>query len=212
MAKWYVRRGEKVIGPVEIANLREAAAAGTLLPTDQLSNDAGGPWTQAGNTTLFAKQSAQPPRPEPAGGHLVPKVEHPLTQDAPPDGDDDQIIIFRAMKVFVVKVGHGAVAAGGTVARFLSTRAQRRRELKVAEQQRQHELELARIHADSQRPQAAVGPTGPVILAPQMVQNTVVKVVQNSGGCGCSGCAWAILLLLIVLAALVALVSTGVIR
>ena len=145
MAKWYVRRGEKVIGPVDIAKLREAVATGALLPTDQLSNDAGGPWTQASDTRLFAKESAEPPRLEPAAGELVPSVEHPLTQDVPPDEGGDQIIIFHAVKVFVVKVGHGALAAGGGVARFFSTRAQRRHELKLAERQRRRELETPGI-------------------------------------------------------------------
>ena len=55
MAGWYVRRGEKIIGPVPNENLRESAATGKLLPTDQLAKDAAGPWTDAANTEFFPK-------------------------------------------------------------------------------------------------------------------------------------------------------------
>jgi GYF domain 2 len=37
MAGWYVRRGENVIGPIDQAKLKELAADGRLLPTDQLA-------------------------------------------------------------------------------------------------------------------------------------------------------------------------------
>jgi hypothetical protein len=215
MAGWYVRRGEKVLGPVDLANLKEAVAAGKLLPTDQLAKDAAGPWTAASRTALFAKEAAKPLRPEAAPLPLVPKAEHPLVQVRPPDSDDYIGMIFRATKGFIVKVGRGTLAAGSGVTHFLSTRAQQRRELKLTKMQRQHELELARIQAQatagSQRPAAPVAPPAPVVFAPQAAQNTVVNVVQR-GGCGCSGCAWAIFLLLIALGVLGAILHLGAVR
>jgi hypothetical protein len=80
--------------------------------------------------------------------------------------------------------------------------------LKLAKMQQRHELEMAKIQAqaaaDSRRPQA---PGGPTAFAPQVTQNTVVKVVQEGGGCGCSGCAW--IILLIVLGVLGAILYLG---
>ena len=83
MAGWYVRRGEKVIGPVDLARLRESVAAGKLLPTDQLAKDAAGPWTEARRTRLFAKKPVEPPRLEPTPQALVPKVEYLPVQEQP---------------------------------------------------------------------------------------------------------------------------------
>jgi hypothetical protein len=55
MAGWYIRRDEKIIGPVEFSKLQELVASGRLLPTDQLAKDIAGPWTAAARTSLFAK-------------------------------------------------------------------------------------------------------------------------------------------------------------
>src|SRR5262245_22912459 len=80
MAGWYVRRGEKVIGPVDSAKLKELAATGKLLPTDELAKDAAGPWTEARRTSLFSKRP-----PELPPGALAPKVEPPpLAAPGPP--------------------------------------------------------------------------------------------------------------------------------
>jgi uncharacterized protein DUF2569 len=53
MANWYVRRGEKVAGPVDASRLEQLAAAGRLWPTDQVAQDLAGPWHVASDTTLF---------------------------------------------------------------------------------------------------------------------------------------------------------------
>jgi len=210
MAGWYVRRGEKVIGPVDLATLKESVVNGKLLLSDQLAKDPAGPWTEARRTILFAKKPAEPPSTESPPQSLVPKVEYLPVQDQSdqdqPDISDKIAMVVRATNVFFASIGRGTLAAGSGVARFLSTRAQQRRELKLTEKQRRHELELTRIQAgataDSQRPQA------PAMLAPQVSQNTIVKVVQN-GGCGCSGCVWAVLLLFIGLGVLGAVLFLG---
>ena len=142
-------------------------------------------------TILFAKKPAEPTEPtEPTPQALVPKAEYLPVQDQPvqdkPSTSDRIAIVVRATNVFLTSVGRGTLAAGGAVVRSLSTRAQRRHELKLAKIQ-------AQALADSQRPQApaasSAAPTGPIMFAPQMAQTTVVKIVnKNSGGCGCSGC------------------------
>ncbi len=190
MAGYYIRRGEKVIGPVDLAKLKEAAAAGNLLPTDQLAKDAAGPWTVASRTTLFAKEPAEPPRLKPAPQSLVPKVEHPPVQDQPASSKYKVAIVVRATNVFIAAVGRGTLAAGGAVVCSLSTRAKRRHELKLAKIQ-------AQTLADSQRPQAPTTPTGPITFTPQMAQTTVVKVVNRGGCSGCSGCGLILLLIML---------------
>lgn len=75
MAGWYLRRGEKVIGPIKVDKLKESVAAGKLLPTDQLAKDAAGPWTTAGKTKLFAVEQIPPPAPAaPSKTTIVPQA------------------------------------------------------------------------------------------------------------------------------------------
>src|SRR5262245_60801023 len=81
MAGWYVRRGEKVIGPVELSQLKEAAASGKVLPTELLAKDAAGPWTQANKTTLFAK-------PKGTFTPLVPGAAAQQQQPQPPPAQE----------------------------------------------------------------------------------------------------------------------------
>jgi hypothetical protein len=52
MAGWYVRRGEKVLGPISSTQLKEGYAAGKLLITDEIAKDPGGPWTEVRKTSL----------------------------------------------------------------------------------------------------------------------------------------------------------------
>jgi len=207
MAGWYVRRGEKVIGPVDLAKLKESAAAGMLLPTDQLAKDVAGPWTEASRTTLFAKKEGEPSPPPPQQAppqQALTKVKNaplaPITEPLPVQDQvtfsSRMIMVVRGTNVFFAAIGHGILSAAGAVGRSLSTRAQRRHELKLAKIQ-------AQALADSQRPKtesavsAAPGaPAVPIIIAPQMTQTTVVKVTR-SGGCGCSGCGTLVILILL---------------
>jgi hypothetical protein len=46
-SEYFVRRGEKVVGPVSIAKIRRMAAEGRIQPTDQLGKHPGGPWAPA---------------------------------------------------------------------------------------------------------------------------------------------------------------------
>ena len=208
MAGWYVRRGENVIGPIETVKLKELAAAGKLLPTDQLAKDAAGPWTEARRTPLFAEESAGPP---PGGRVILPPAPPPLpfapTAERQPvefvqdqvAGDSKTAVVVRTGKAIIVTVGQGALAVGGAVSRAISARAQRRHELKLVKIQ-------AQAAAQAQRPPqpTATAPGAPITFAPQMIQTTVVKVInRNSGGCGCSGCAMILLLILLAIWAVV---------
>ena len=60
MAGWYIRRGEKIVGPVELPKLQELVAAGRVVPTDQIAKEVTGPWKEAGETNLFAKPKQTP--------------------------------------------------------------------------------------------------------------------------------------------------------
>jgi hypothetical protein len=60
MEFWYIRRGDCIIGPTDLVKLKELAADG-LLPTDQLAKDAGGPWTEASMTAIFAMTPTRAP-------------------------------------------------------------------------------------------------------------------------------------------------------
>lgn len=48
MASWLVRRGGKTMGPVTVEFLREKAAAGTLLPTDEIKQQGKTDWVPCG--------------------------------------------------------------------------------------------------------------------------------------------------------------------
>lgn len=63
MTDWYVKRGDKIIGPLGTDKLKGCVAEGKVLPTDQLAKDVAGPWTTAGNTKLFAERQAPEPPP-----------------------------------------------------------------------------------------------------------------------------------------------------
>ena len=205
MAGWYVRRGEKVVGPVDVSRMKELAGEGKLLPTDQLAKDAAGPWSEASRTSLFPKEPVPEvlgpqAQSEPALQHsplaILPAVEHFPTQYGPSESSNTGRVAKTSLAV-VKNVGRSFLVTGGAISQWLSVSSQRRHELKLAKIQ-------AKALADSQRIQTA-HPTAPpppipaaVTIAPRLVQTTVVKVVnRNSGGCGCSGCG--LILLLIVL-------------
>jgi hypothetical protein len=203
MAGWYIRRGEKIVGPVEKPKLQELAAAGRLVSTDQLAKDLEGPWKEAGSTSLFA-------RPEQAIGpavrasqaiSLAPKPEVPppvvVEKSEPQTGNEAVAQTLRAVHVVFGGVGRGMIASWGAVSRTMATRSQRK-----------HELKLAKIQAGalkSQHPPAPQPRTAPraqqqpADFAPQIHQTTVVQVVNKNKQSvyGCSGCSVLLLLILI---------------
>jgi len=56
MAGWYIKRDDKIVGPVDLPKLQDLVANGRLHRADQLAKDIAGPWNEAGHTTLFAQQ------------------------------------------------------------------------------------------------------------------------------------------------------------
>lgn len=188
MAGWYVRRGEKVIGPIDASKLKESVAAGKLLPTDQLAKDAAGPWTEAGKTKLFESPPAVVPQVEQLT--VVLEQESPQSKIAP---------ALQTGQLIAGKVAGGTVATWKALSQALAVRAQRKHEIKLAKIQ-------AAAMADANRPPVPQPPTyhrpaarEPVSPPPQIIQTTVVKVVNKNatGGCGCSGCGTLLLLLFI---------------
>ena len=66
MADFYVRRGEKTIGPVAAGKLKEMAAAGKVIETDQLAKSAEGPLVAAREARgPFPSPPSTPPPPAP---------------------------------------------------------------------------------------------------------------------------------------------------
>jgi hypothetical protein len=187
MAAWYVRRGESVIGPIDSAKLSQLVTDGRLLPSDQLAKDAAGPWTEARRTPLFVNApteltiESKPASLIPSGESLPAET---VDQVGPVKGElvggsGKTAPVIQASKSIATAFGRGTLATGSAVVRYLSTRSQRRHELKLAKIQ-------AQAMANSQRPQppAATTPGTPITFTPNIVQTTVVKVVnRNSGGC-----------------------------
>jgi hypothetical protein len=208
MAGWYVRRGDKVIGPIEVDQLKESVAAGKLLPTDQLAKDAAGPWTEASKTKLFAAEPQPRTAIAPQGERLPVAVAQ---QSEPPQNKFAPVV--RTGQVIVSKVAGGTVATWNAIARTLSVRAQRKHEIKLAKIQAKAMAEANRPPAPHQpehpRPAPQQPPPQPVTIVPQIVQTTVVKVVNKNtnGGCGCSGCG--VLLLIVLLAIIAAAIYNG---
>lgn len=186
MASWYVRRGEKVVGPFDVSKLKELAALGKLLPTDQLAKDAGGPWTEAKRTILFGQSSKQKRPPSQDSSAIPPLVVAPLRPEVIPPAPLQQRTVLppstetvRASNAIdivysiVGSMGRGLSKFRTATLRSLSTRAQRN-----------HELKLARIKA-----KALTGATQAVgNQQPAIHQQTVVKVINRNSSCGCSGC------------------------
>lgn len=181
MAGWYIRRGEKVVGPVDIDRLKELVAAGRLVPTDQLAKDAAGPWTQAARTNLFAKAPAtnmavaSPPQPPAKRTAPVPATVAPSTLVAQQQQQPQaQVAEVPAKSKFAF-----ISSAGGAVARGMAERTKRK-----------HELKLAKIQAealrDSQRPAPVQAPPPQYSHAPpapaQAVNVNVVQQVNFVGG------------------------------
>lgn len=52
MAGWYVRRGEKVLGPISSTQLKEGYAAGKVFGTDEIAKDPSGPWHEVRTTSV----------------------------------------------------------------------------------------------------------------------------------------------------------------
>src|SRR5436190_10005257 len=140
MAGWYVRRGEKVVGPFPTDKLRELADGGKLLPTDQLARDAAGPWTEARQTKVFAK--VEPPAPT----SLTPSPAMPpaVLQEQPVPNKGAMVV--QSVKVVFVTIGRSLQSITGVVGRSLSTRAQRRHEIKLAKIQAQALVDSQRQH------------------------------------------------------------------
>lgn len=209
MANWYVRRGEKVVGPVDGERLKDLAKEGKVLPTDLLAADVSGPWTQASRTSIFSKQP--PELPVAAQTELAPTAPlNPIVRnvDQPPTESSDSPIspvstVARGGLAIIKVFGRGTLTAGSALTRWYSLRSHRRHEIKLAKIQAQTVAESKRKEVT--RPSAfAPPPPASITVSPRIVQTTVVKVVnKNSGSCGCSGCAVVLLLIIIGIVALV---------
>lgn len=179
MAGWYVRRGEKVMGPIESAQLKQGYATGKLLPTDEIAKDPAGPWTEVRKTSI-AKQE-EPAKPQ------VPAVIQPA-KPAVPAVIQTEPELPSAPKGFKGVL----VSTWASITRTISVRSQRKHELKLAKMQA-----LAAQNPASQRVSQVTG-AQPAIQT--VVNVTNVNKNINKGGCaGCGGCGTLVLLVVITL-------------
>ncbi len=82
-AKWYYARNQQQVGPLSSAQLRELAAAGTLLPTDLVLRSGTEKWVAAsrvkGLFTTAAAAPAVPAEPPPAASVATPPAARNFT-------------------------------------------------------------------------------------------------------------------------------------
>lgn len=200
MAGWYVRRGEKVVGPVELPKLQELVAAGRIVPTDQIASDVAGPWKEAGRTKLFAKPKQTPVvKPETSPPPPTPLVSEPDRLPAVVEEPENGRAIGQVLHVVHIVfggIGRGMLATWGAISRSMATRSQRKHELKLAKIKAKALSDSQRFQA--QQPTPTTPPTRPIYV-PQVKQTTVVQVVNKNKQSvyGCSGCAALLLLILI---------------
>ena len=195
MAGWYLRRGEKVVGPLSASKLQESLAAGKALPTDEVSKSLAGPWTPLSKTRLADDAPAPPPK-------NLPTKARPAELIVPKEPDEQPArspAIMSAGKAMFVAMTTSIATTGKAIGRVMAVRAERK-----------HELRMAKVQADAvanagRRDQPAThGSSSPV---QQVSQTTVVNVVQKvsggSSGCaGCLGCLGLIVIAIVVIAAL----------
>jgi hypothetical protein len=208
MPGWYVRRGEKVVGPIDVGKLKELVSSGKLLPTDLLAEDVAGPWKKAADTTLYAKNSTTEITTELRPTTLVAKSdESPVL---PQFAEHKPPTAAKVSGVIISAFGRGTLAVVRTLSQVLARRSQRKHELNLAKIQAQALANSQRSSGLSEtaaRTSSAPAPT-PITFAPQIVQTTIVKAVsRGGGGCGCSGCGAILLLILLVFFALAVLSS-----
>jgi hypothetical protein len=209
MAGWYIRRGEKIVGPVELPKLHELVATGRLFPTDQLAKDIAGPWKDAARTTLFA---APQPVPEPAvessPSSLVPKPDKvpAVVEVQEPSGSTTAAkTIIHVGQVVFAGIGRGMLASWGAISRSMATRSQRKHEIKLAKIQANALTNSRRQIAPHQRHVETPAKQAPTVFAPQLQQTTVVQVVNKNKQSvyGCSGCGSILLLITLCILALI---------
>jgi hypothetical protein len=73
--KWFVRRGEKVFGPVDSAKIKSLATTGQINESTQVAQQASGPWVNAG--TIRGLFTATPPASTSPGSAAVPPPPMP---------------------------------------------------------------------------------------------------------------------------------------
>ena len=207
MAGYYVRRGEKVIGPIDKPQLKRArrdrqVATDRPFGREPLWAVARGKQNEVVCAGLAASKRASVPAvarpPQPLA------VPQPAAQQQT-ESEGPIFTIVRVGKTVFATVGRGMLVASGAVGRAIAKSAERRHEIKLAKIKAQSD----RYIAEAQRPQAQsastppvpAAPAAPITFAPQMVQTTVVNITNRTAtrtGCGGCGCLLLILLAVIV--------------
>jgi hypothetical protein len=69
-SEWFVRRGDKVLGPVDSGKLKSLATSGQINQSTQIAQQAAGPWVNAG--TIRGLFGTSPPAVQSPGRATVP--------------------------------------------------------------------------------------------------------------------------------------------
>src|SRR5437868_5552287 len=77
--QWFIVRDDKKYGPYSLAQMKQFAASGKLLPIDMVSQGGTDPWVTASQVEAFFPQSELPPLP-PAPPVAVEPAEWHYTQ------------------------------------------------------------------------------------------------------------------------------------
>lgn len=82
--QWHYIRGNKQLGPVSAADLKQLASGGQLSPTDMVWNEGTPNWVPAANIQgLFASGAVGTAPPVPAGSPLHPSAANPVSPPPP---------------------------------------------------------------------------------------------------------------------------------
>lgn len=190
MAGYYVRRGTAIAGPFDSAKLRELIDSGQALRSDEYGRSAEGPWILGSQAPKLFPSTAIVPTSQP---------DQPLAvvDEPPPTFIEEPVTaILRVTRIagtrggrVITVVARSTAVVGHKALSGVRLLVQQRHERKMAELAVRAAEAEARIKSQPERP-AYSQP------APQIVQNTVVKVRQGGGGCsdGCAGCLLILLL------------------
>ena len=123
MASWLVRRGGKTMGPVTVEFLKQKAASGQLLPTDEIKQQGRTDWVPCGTVRGLFPRTTAPLASGVGVAPLPPSVGQPPAGDtvsefAESPDDDDFYVSLPAGPAPPVTVGP-AVAKQEAYARFL---------------------------------------------------------------------------------------------
>ncbi|MBI2827517.1 MAG: DUF4339 domain-containing protein [Planctomycetia bacterium] len=210
MAEWFVRRGDKQAGPFSGTKLKELAAAGKVLPTDELRQGADGAWVPAARAKgLFAattdsRAGGPVTGQSPAGSPPAASKSAPALRPKPPPAsaiEEPPAHLVPARPAPLVPIVEQASAETSSTPlkgmalavqmALLPIRYATKGSLAIGgsfvrsralKAQRRHELELAKIQTQGRVGESAAAPAPAHVAAPAQPVSIVMQptMVQNT--------------------------------